>query len=75
MTNEQREELKKLRSELEAEMFPLIPEKTQELLEKIVEARKPKIQDFTVHWEDEKFPGHFHVVHEFVPTKAVEGNV
>ena len=43
MTNEKREKLNKLRSELESEMFPLIPAKTQELLEKIVAARKPKM--------------------------------
>lgn len=43
MTEEKRELLNKLRRELEAEMFPLIPAKTQELIEKIVEARKPKM--------------------------------
>ena len=36
-----KEELKKLREELKD--FPIIPEKTQELIEQLVEARKPKM--------------------------------
>lgn len=43
MTDKEREQLNNLRKELEKDMFPLIPEKTQELLEKIVAARKPKM--------------------------------
>lgn len=43
MTKEQKEMLEKLRGELSSEMFPLIPEKTEELLTKIVKARKPKM--------------------------------
>ena len=42
MINEQRrDELKKLREELKD--FPIIPEKTQELIEKLVDAKKPKM--------------------------------
>ena len=41
ISNERREELNKLRKELGD--FPIIPEKTQELIEKLVEAKKPKM--------------------------------
>ena len=41
INNERREELNALRKELGD--FPIIPEKTQELIEKLVEAKKPKM--------------------------------
>lgn len=43
MTQQQRKTLDELRAKLEGEMFPLIPKKTEELLIKITEARKPKM--------------------------------
>lgn len=43
MTEEQTKALKSLREKLEKEMFPLVPQKTEELLTKLVKARKPKL--------------------------------
>ena len=43
MTEEQTKALKSLREKLEKEMFPLVPQKTEELLTKLVKARKPKM--------------------------------
>jgi len=43
MTEQQQKQLAEIREKLEKEMFPLIPKKTEELLIKIVQKRKPKM--------------------------------